>query len=201
MKRLIINQLEKWKNSKRRKPLILRGARQVGKTWILEEFGRTFNNGFVRINFDKEPEMGQFFENTKDVKRIINNLSVALGKPLTKDTLIIFDEIQACDNALNSLKYFCEDAPEYFVCAAGSLLGLKLSGGFPVGKVDFLDMGPMTFEEFLMANSDDNLLNYMNSIENVEQIPDYFHSLFIEKLKTYFIVGGMPEAVKVWSDF
>ena len=199
MKRFIIENLRKWKESKRRKPLILRGARQVGKTWILEEFGKEFADGFVRINFDKEPEYNQFFEKSKDVKRIIQNLSFACSKKITTNTLIIFDEIQACPEALNSLKYFCEDAPEYFICAAGSLLGLTLSEGFPVGKVDFLDMGPMTFEEFLLACGDDSLVDYLKSVEIIENIPNIFHDKLIEKLKMYFVIGGMPEVVKAWT--
>ena len=200
MKRLIIEKLRNWKESKRRKPLILRGARQVGKTWILKEFGKEFQDGFVFINFDKEPEYSQFFEKTKDVERIIQNLAFASGKKITKNTLIIFDEIQACPNALNSLKYFYEDAPDYYVVSAGSLLGLTLSGGFPVGKVDFLDMGPMTFEEFLLASKEDSLVNYINSIDTIENLPDVFHNRLIEKLKMYFVIGGMPEAVKVWTE-
>ena len=145
MKRTIMKELLDWKNSKRRKPLVLRGARQVGKTWVLEEFGRTFKDGFVRFNFDKNPEFAHFFQTTKDVRRILQNLAMASGQRITKDTLIIFDEIQACEEALNSLKYFKEDAPEYYIASAGSLLGLQLSGVFPVGQVDFLSMGPMTF--------------------------------------------------------
>lgn len=199
MKRFIIENLRAWKESKRRKPLIIRGARQVGKTWILEEFGKEFADGFVRINFDKEPEYKQFFETTKDVKRIISNLALATGKKITTETLIIFDEIQACPNALNSLKYFCEDAPEYYIASAGSLLGLTLTSGFPVGKVDFLDMGPMTFKEFLLACGNGNLVEYINSINQLEQIPDIFENQLIEKLKMYFIIGGMPEALKVWA--
>lgn len=199
MKRFIIENLRAWKESKRQKPLIIRGARQVGKTWILEEFGKEFADGFVRINFDKEPEYKQFFETTKDVKRIISNLALATGKKITTETLIIFDEIQACPNALNSLKYFCEDAPEYYIASAGSLLGLTLTSGFPVGKVDFLDMGPMTFKEFLLACGNGNLVEYINSINQLEQIPDIFENQLIEKLKMYFIIGGMPEAVKVWA--
>lgn len=199
MKRFIIENLRAWKEYKRRKPLIIRGARQVGKTWILEEFGKEFADGFVRINFDKEPEYKQFFETTKDVKRIISNLALATGKKITTETLIIFDEIQACPNALNSLKYFCEDAPEYYIASAGSLLGLTLTSGFPVGKVDFLDMGPMTFKEFLLACGNGNLVEYINSINQLEQIPDIFENQLIEKLKMYFIIGGMPEAVKVWA--
>ena len=153
MKRLAMNQLIEWKNSKRRKPLVLRGARQVGKTWLLEAFGETFPDGFVKFNFDKDPEYAQFFQSTKDVRRILQNLAMASGRRITTDTLIIFDEIQACEAALNSLKYFREDAPEYFIASAGSLLGLQLSGGFPVGQVDFLEMGPMTFTEFLLADA------------------------------------------------
>lgn len=199
MKRFILEDLRKWKESKRRKPLILRGARQVGKTWILEEFGKDFIDGFVRINFDKNPLYGDIFKTSKEVNRIIQSLSFAIGKKITKNTLIIFDEIQACPDALNSLKYFCEDAPEYYICAAGSLLGLTLTSGFPVGKVDFLDMGPMCFEEFLIACGNENLVSYMRNIGRIENIPLLFHEKLIEQLKQYFIIGGMPEAVKVWS--
>lgn len=200
MKRFIIDDLRKWKDSKHRKPLILRGARQVGKTWILEEFGKEFANGFVTINFDKNPEHAQFFETTKDVRRILQNLAVSTGKKITPHTLVIFDEIQACPAALNSLKYFCEDAPEYYVVSAGSLLGITLSDGFPVGKVDFLDMGPMTFSEFLLACGDENLVEYIKSIDSIETIPDAFANPLTEKLKIYLTIGGMPEAVKIWSE-
>ena len=192
--------LLKWKESKRRKPLVLLGARQVGKTWILEEFGKLFPDGFVKINFDKQPELHQFFRTTKDVRRIISNLSLAVGRPITEKTLVIFDEIQECEDALNSLKYFCEDAPEYYVASAGSLLGLMLSKGFPVGKVDFLRMTPMSFEEFLEANGDGNLVQYMKSIDSIENIPDMFSGPLTEKLKMYCVIGGMPEAVKVWTE-
>lgn len=192
--------LLKWKESKRRKPLVLLGARQVGKTWILEEFGKTFPDGFVKINFDKQPELHQFFRTTKDVRRIISNLSLAVGRPITEKTLVIFDEIQECEDALNSLKYFCEDAPEYYVASAGSLIGLMLSKGFPVGKVDFLRMTPMSFEEFLEANGDGNLVQYMKSIDSIENIPDMFSGPLTEKLKMYYVIGGMPEAVKVWTE-
>lgn len=200
MERYIIDKLRDWKVSKRRKPLVLRGARQVGKTWILKEFGKEFEDGYIRIDFDKQPEYHQFFRTTKDVKRIITNLALATGQKITVNTLIIFDEIQACPDALNTLKYFCEDAPEYYVVAAGSLLGLSLAEGFPVGKVDFLDMGPMTFKEFLLATGDNNFVKYIESIEKIERIPDAFHLPLIEKLKMYFVVGGMPEPVKIWAE-
>ena len=194
MKRFILDELQAWKISKRRKPLVLRGARQVGKTWALEEFGRTFPDGYVRFNFDKEPEYIQFFQSTKDVSRILQNLSMASGHKITKDTLIIFDEIQACEDALNSLKYFREDAPDYFVASAGSLLGLSLSKGFPVGQVDFLNMGPMTFTEYLIADGCQNLADYLASVDVIEQIPSAFFGPLMEKLKMYYVTGGMPES-------
>lgn len=200
MKRYAIKDLLRWKESKRRKPLVLLGARQVGKTWLLEEFGKTFTDGYVKINFDKEPELHPFFKSTKDVKRIIQNLAFAVGRPITQNTLIIFDEIQECEEALNTLKYFCEDAPEYYVASAGSLLGLMLAKGFPVGKVDFLRLYPMTFEEFLDANGDHNLVEYMRSIDSIEAVPEMFAGPLIEKLKMYYIIGGMPEAVAVWTE-
>lgn len=200
MRRYILEELRAWKESKRRKPLIVRGARQVGKTWALEEFGKEFKDGFLRINFDKQPEYNQFFETTKDVKRIIRNLAMASGQKITTNTLLIFDEIQACPNALNALKYFCEDAPEYYIACAGSLLGLTLTEGFPVGKVNFLDMGPMTFKEFLLAMGDDNYVEYLESLDEIETIPEAFSQPLTEKLKMYFVVGGMPEAVKVWAE-
>lgn len=199
MKRLVMHELERWRDSKRRKPLVLRGARQVGKTWVLEEFGRGFPDGYVRFNFDKNPEFAQFFQSTKDVRRILQNLAMASGHKITKDTLIIFDEIQACEEALNSLKYFREDAPEYYVASAGSLLGLQLAGGFPVGQVDFLEMGPMTFTEFLMADHAENLVEYLTSVDAFKPIPDAFFAPLAEKLKCYFVTGGMPEAVSVWT--
>ncbi len=199
MERKILTDLCKWKESKRRKPLILRGARQVGKTWVLQEFGKRYFSDCLYVNFERQEEYKQFFQTTKDVNRILQNLSMACGKKITTDTLIIFDEIQACEEALNSLKYFCEDAPEYYVASAGSLLGLKLSQGFPVGKVDFLEMGAMSFEEFLLANGDENLHDYINSIEEISAIPDAFFNPLVEKLKMYFITGGMPEAVSVWT--
>ncbi len=195
-----MNDLMAWKQSGRRKPLVLRGARQVGKTWILEEFGKTFPGGYVKINFDREPEYAQFFRTTKDVRRILQNLSLATGKAINTDTLIIFDEIQSCGEALNSLKYFREDAPEYCIASAGSLLGLQLSDGFPVGQVDFMEMGPMTFTEFLLADGSENYARYLSSVSDPEPIPDAFFSPLTEKLKQYFITGGMPESVSVWTE-
>lgn len=167
---------------------------------MLQEFGRSFPDGYAYFNFDKDAEYRQFFQSTKDVHRILQNLAMASGQKITTDTLIIFDEIQACPEALNSLKYFCEDAPEYYVASAGSLLGIKLSQGFPVGKVDFLEMGPMTFTEYLLADGAENLAEYLSGINEIAPIPDAFFNPLVEKLKMYFVVGGMPEPVLVWTE-
>lgn len=200
MKRNILQNLTEWKKSKRRKPLLLRGARQVGKTWALQEFGRTCFSNCLYINFEKQPEYRQFFQTTKDVRRILPNLAMSNRERITPETLIVFDEIQECGEALNTLKYFCEDAPEYYVAGAGSLLGLKLSHGFPVGKVNFLEMGPMSFEEFLVACGEENLTAYIRSIDRIEAIPEVFFNPLTERLKMYFITGGMPEVVKTWAE-
>ncbi len=205
MERLIMQKLLDWKNAKYRKPLILKGVRQVGKTWILKEFARLHYENIAYFNFDEHPEYKQFFESTKDVERILQNLMMASGESIKQDapqnTLIVFDEIQECPNALNTLKYFCENTPHYHVACAGSLLGIALSkpASFPVGKVDFLEIMPMTFTEFLMANGDENLVHYMNRIDRIEPVPDAFFNPLYEKLKMYFVTGGMPESVRSWT--
>ena len=200
MKRFITEKLVEWKNSKDRKPLILKGARQVGKTYILKKFGKDNYNNIAYFNFDHDDGLSQLFLNTKDPKRIIEQLSLANGKKINPGTtLIIFDEIQECSNALNSLKYFCEEANEYHVVCAGSLLGIRLSKtSFPVGKVDFLNLYPMTFSEFLIADNSDNLVEVMKQTTEIKEIPKIFESQLIEKLKIYYIIGGMPEVVFSW---
>jgi hypothetical protein len=200
MKRFISEKLINWKNSKDRKPLILRGARQVGKTYILKEFGEKNYENVAYFNFDHDNGLADLFLNTKDPKRIIEQLSLVIGKKISKETtLIIFDEIQECPNALNSLKYFCEEANEYHVACAGSLLGIRLSKtSFPVGKVEFLNLHPMTFSEFLIADGNENLVEVMRKTKEVKEIPQVFEKELIEKLKTYYIVGGMPEVVYSW---
>ena len=200
MKRFITEKLIDWKNSKDRKPLILRGARQVGKTYILKEFGQKYYDNVAYFNFDHDDGLSELFINTKDPKIILEQLSLANGKKINPETtLIIFDEIQECPNALNSLKYFCEEARNYHVACAGSLLGIRLSKtSFPVGKVDFLNLYPMTFSEFLIADSSDNLVEVMKQTKEIKEIPKIFESKLIEKLKIYYIVGGMPEAVYSW---
>ena len=200
MERYILNDLIKWKNSKYRKPLILKGARQVGKTYILKQFGKNNYEGVAYFNFDHDEDLYNLFTNTKNPKRILEQLSFIYGKAiLPEKTLIIFDEIQECPDALNSLKYFQEEANEYHIVCAGSLLGIRLSHtSFPVGKVDFLNMYPMTFTEFLLADNCKNLVDYMETITQIENIPDIFFNQLEEKLKAYFIIGGMPEVVQVW---
>ena len=195
-----MKELIKWKENKGRKPLILRGARQVGKTYILKEFGKENYQNIAYFNFDNDEELKNIFLHTKDPKRIIEQLVLVSEERIEPDkTLIIFDEVQECPNALNSLKYFNEDANEYHIIAAGSLLGIRLSHtSFPVGKVEFLDMYPMTFTEFLKADGSENLVQYMESIKGFENILEVFWSRLEEKLKTYFIIGGMPEAVNSW---
>ena len=202
IKRNAIDALVQWKNKPGRKPLILQGARQVGKTWILKEFGRTNFESVAVFNFDENPELKQFFESTKDVKRIIQNLSLVHGKTIEpQETLIIFDEIQECNAALNTLKYFCEKAPDYCIACAGSLLGVAMSRGasFPVGKVDFMQIYPVSFMEFLSA-VEPELANYLDSIDAIEPIPDIFFNQLLDKFKMYFITGGMPEAIATMVD-
>ena len=203
MERLIMNDLLRWKNSKHRKPLILKGVRQVGKTWVLREFGRRYYENTAYFNFDENEDYRQFFETTKDVDRILQNLMLASGqKILPEKTLIIFDEVQDCPNVINSMKYFCENAPQYHIACAGSLLGIALAkpSSFPVGKVNFMQLDPMTFTEFLMANGDKNLAEYQGSIDKIEPIPDAFFNPLMEKLKMYYVTGGMPEPVLMWTE-
>lgn len=202
MERFILNNLIEWKNSKYRKPLILKGVRQVGKTWILKEFGKNYYKNFVYFNFDENIEYRQFFQTTKDPRRILQNLMLISGEKIeAENTLVIFDEIQDAPEVINSLKYFYENIPEIHIACAASLLGIALAkpSSFPVGKVDFLSINPMTFSEFLIANGDLNLKSYLDSIDSIENIPDAFFNPLCEKLKMYYLTGGMPEAVYIWT--
>ena len=202
MRRYIKDKLIEWKNKENRKPLILRGARQVGKTYILKEFGKEEYENIAYFNFDHDEDLKNLFKNTKDPKRILEQLTFAIGSVIKPEkTLIIFDEIQECPDALNSLKYFNEEANEYHIVCAGSLLGVKINrfqSSFPVGKVEYLEMHPMTFTEFLIADGCQNLVDYMNSINIIEKIPDIIFSQLNDKLKYYLIIGGMPEVVNTW---
>lgn len=202
MERFILTRLLNWKNSKYRKPLILKGVRQVGKTWILKEFGRRYYENTAYFNFDENEDYKEFFETTKDPERILQNLMLASGQKISAEkTLIIFDEIQDCPKVINSMKYFCENAPQYHVACAGSLLGIALArpSSFPVGKVDFMQINPMTFTEFLVANGDENLADYLGHIDSLDTIPSAFFRPLSEKLKMYYVTGGMPEPVLMWT--
>ncbi|WP_422113364.1 ATP-binding protein [Gardnerella sp. DNF00536] len=202
MKRLIMSKLLAWKNSPYRKPLILKGVRQVGKTWVLKEFGKLYYKNIAYFNFDENKEYKQFFETTKNVERILQNLMLASGQKIEpENTLIIFDEVQDCPEVINSMKYFCENAPQYHVACAGSLLGITLAkpSSFPVGKVNFMQINPMNFTEFLLANGDENLAKFIEQIDKIEPIPDAFFNPLYEKLKMYYVTGGMPESVLMWA--
>ena len=177
MERFAIEKLISWKNSADRKPMVLRGARQVGKTWLMQEFGRRCYRNTVYFNFDEEDELKSIFESNKNPARIIELLSMISGeKILPGDTLVLFDEVQECPEALNSLKYFCEKAGEYHIIAAGSLLGTLLAQpkSYPVGKVNLLEIAPLTFDEFLLAN-DEGLYRYYCTIQKGKSIEEIFH--------------------------
>lgn len=203
MKRSAIQDLLKWKTAEDRKPLVLKGARQVGKTWLMKEFGQNYYNSCVYFNFDEEDELKSIFETNKNPHRIIELLSIIAGeKILPAETLIIFDEIQECPEALNTLKYFREKANDYHVIAAGSLLGTLLAKpkSYPVGMVNLLDIYPLTFDEFLCA-VDPSLYDYYNSIQKGRPIEDIFHNRLLEAYHYYLIIGGMPECVASWIQY
>lgn len=192
--------LHAWKTSDDRKPMVLKGARQVGKTWLMKEFGRTCYETAVYFNFDEEDALKSIFESNKNPQRIIELLSLIAGfKILPGKTLIIFDEIQECAPALNALKYFKEKANEYHVIAAGSLLGTLLAQpkSYPVGMVNLLNINPLTFDEYLEA-TDISLHAYYESIQKEQQIEDIFHKRLLDAYNNYLIIGGMPECVASW---
>lgn len=196
MFRQAINDLVFWKNSENRKPLLMRGARQVGKTWLMREFGRTHYDQMVYINFDSNARMQRLFEGDFKIERLISGLAIEAEMPIdAQKTLIIFDEIQEIPKALSSLKYFYENAPEYQILAAGSLLGVTLHQGtsFPVGKVDFLDLYPLNFAEFLQALEKAELLKLLEKKD--WPLITTFKDQYIDLLRRYYFVGGMPEAV------
>jgi len=199
MYRSPIEKLEAWKNSKSRKPLVIYGARQVGKTWIMKEFGKKFYDSTAYISFDSDSLFKNIFEKDFSIPRIIHELSIAANVNITHNTLIIFDEVQECPRALTSLKYFNEEASEYHIIAAGSLLGvMTLEGtGFPVGKVDILTMYPMSFYEFL-NEIDERFLQTIKTLDF--QTIAVFHDSIIALLKQYYFIGGMPAAVKKYSE-
>ena len=203
LKRNAIADLKKWKDDAERKPLVIRGARQVGKTWLMREFGQTCYDHFVYFNFDEEDELKSIFETNKNPQRIVELLSMIAGdKILPGETLIIFDEVQECPEALNTLKYFKEKANDYHVIAAGSLLGTLLAQpkSYPVGMVNLLDLYPLTYDEFLEA-TDPALYAYYENIQKDQPIEDIFHNRLLDAYNNYLIIGGMPECVTSWVNY
>lgn len=201
MYRIAIEKLLKWKESKRRKPLIIEGARQVGKTWLMKEFGRQAYADTIYINFDSNSRMAQLFASDLDTERLIMGLELYAGRKIDPDnSLLIFDEVQEVPRALASLKYFYENAPQYHIVCAGSLLGIALHQGtsFPVGKVDFLKLYPLSFKEFLMATDKERFAALLDK-QDFGMITS-FRQTYIEALKYYYFVGGMPEAVQSFAE-
>ena len=196
-----IKELEEWKNSKDRMPLIIRGARQVGKTWIMKEFGKTNYKKVAYVNFDGNSRMSRLFEGDFDIDRILQGLKIETKVNIDeKDTLLIFDEIQEVPKALPSLKYFCENARQFHIIAAGSLLGVALHEGtsFPVGKVDFIDLHPLNFQEFLLAMGEQKLVTILN--EKNWNLITIFKDKLISYLREYYFIGGMPAAINKYLE-
>lgn len=201
MYRVAIEKLYKWKENKRRKPLIIEGARQVGKTWLMKEFGSQAYANTVYINFDSNSRMAELFASDLNTDRLIMGLEIYAGHKIdTLSTLLIFDEVQEVPRALSSLKYFYENAPQYHIICAGSLLGIALHGGtsFPVGKVDFLKLYPLSLKEFLMATGNERFAELLD-MQDWQMITS-FKQTYIDALKHYYFVGGMPEAVQSFAE-
>lgn len=201
MRRAYLEKLIHWKSKSDRKPLILKGVRQVGKTYLLQQFGKEYFPAFHYLNFEKDSQLAKIFEPNLDPQRIISEIELYLSRKIDKEKdLIIFDEIQICPRALTSLKYFQEEMPALALASAGSLLGIYLGPvSFPVGKVDTLTLYPMSFEEFLLAIDEKMAYEFLNPITIDTKIPEILHDRLWEKLKLYFIVGGLPEAVSTFS--
>ena len=201
MERSLQQSLITWKNNPNRLPLILHGARQVGKTYIMKWLGQQEFDRYAYFNFDERPELNDFFKLNKDVDRIINALSLIGGTPINDSSLLILDEIQECPEALNTLKYFTEKRPEIPIICAGSLLGISLNSGssFPVGKVSFLSLFPMTFREVL-PNWRIELFNYLEQINSIEPLPSYFFNDLLDQFKIYLVTGGMPAVINSFND-
>jgi uncharacterized protein len=203
MKRTLYQHLLDWKKSDRRKPLLLQGARQVGKTWLINAFGSSEYKDYVYLNFELDPGLKTLFAGDLTPKSIIHNISLYIGRKIESvDTLICFDEIQAAPEALTSLKYFYEQAPEYHLIAAGSLLGVQVGkqGSFPVGKVNFKVMYPLSFAEYLEARGEELLVNQLSNAQNISPVPEVIHEKLLSHLKMYLFLGGMPEVVQDYLD-
>ena len=201
MDRFALEKLKQWKEKKNRKPLIIRGARQVGKTWLMKEFGRTCFKKTAYVNFDSNTRMRQVFEGDINIERMILAISAETGVSIdSQDTLLIFDEVQEVPKALTALKYFCEEAPQYAIVAAGSLLGVAMHKGtsFPVGKVDFMDLYPLNFREFLCALGEERFVEILDSSDT--DMVTMFKSKYLDRVREYYYVGGMPEVVQCYVD-
>lgn len=201
MYRVAIEKLLKWKHSKNRKPLIIEGARQVGKTWLMKEFGKQAYADTIYINFDSNSAMAELFSVDLNTERLITGIELYAGRKINPDnSLLIFDEVQEVPRALSSLKYFYENAPQYHIVCAGSLLGIALHQGtsFPVGKVDFLKLYPLSFKEFLMATGKNRFAELLD--KNDFGMITSFRQTYIDALKHYYFVGGMPEAVQSFAE-
>lgn len=201
MYRIALEELLSWKEKQDRKPLIIKGARQVGKTWLMKEFGKIAYSQTVYINFDSNSKMQELFASDLDTKRLILGLEIYVGYKIDpNNTLLIFDEVQEVPRALSSLKYFCENVPEYHIVCAGSLLGIALHQGtsFPVGKVEFLNLYPLSFKEFLLANNKEQFVRLLDSLDF--NMISSFKQMYIDLLKLYYFVGGMPEVVQSYVE-
>ena len=203
MERLIYTGLSKWKNDPDRKPLMLQGARQIGKTYVVNQFGAKEYKKYIRINFEEDKNVHQIFNNSLEPNQIIKQLGIYLNTSIeAKDTLLFFDEIQILPSAITSLKYFHEKAPEFHIIAAGSLLGISVgkTTSFPVGKVNFITMYPMSFLEYLMALNENLLIEELFKITDFEALPEIIHEKALELFKMYLFLGGMPEVVQNYID-
>lgn len=201
LKRTLIKDLVKWKEKERRKPLILKGVRQCGKTYLLKEFGNLYFESSAYFNFEENPTLAEVFEKDYDTDRIVFELGLHNRKTIDpQNTLIILDEIQECGRAITAMKYFCENAPQYHIVCAGSLLGIALQKqlSFPVGKVDFLTLYPMSFSEFVRACDGDMVADFVENFKRGDVLPSIVSSKLEYLLRQYYITGGMPEVVDTW---
>lgn len=201
MERTLIGDLVEWKNKPSRKPLILKGVRQCGKTYLLKDFGKRYYEETAYFNFEETEALKSVFEKDYDTKRILFELGLHTGKTIQPGTtLVIFDEIQECGRAITAMKYFCENAPEYHIVCAGSLLGIALQKqlSFPVGKVDFLTLYPMSFQEYLRAGNAETLADYIQNYKKGDTLPEVVSDKLEVLLKQYYVTGGMPEVVETW---
>jgi len=203
MRRILYKNLLLWKNSRNRKPLLLQGARQVGKTYLVDEFGHNEYSDFIYLNFEQDPDLKTLFTGSLNPQNIIKNISLYIGQKITSDdTLIFFDEIQVVQDVLTSLKYFYEQTPDYHIIAAGSLLGVSVGkqSSFPVGKVNFMAMYPMNFTEYLTAFGEELLAKKLMNTQTVEALPEILHEKLLNQLKMYLYLGGMPEVLQDYLD-